>query len=65
MVANRNKAGAERYRALTAAYYRRAVGALVVYDVTNNATFERVERWVSEVRENADKEVSLLRFFFL
>lgn len=53
-------AGAERYRALTAAYYRRAVGALVVYDVTNKLTFESVETWVSEVRLHAEKDVVIV-----
>lgn len=50
-------AGAERYRALTSAYYRRAAGALIVYDVTSKASFESVERWVSEVREHAESDV--------
>ncbi|CAI0449188.1 unnamed protein product [Linum tenue] len=42
-------AGQERYRAITSAYYRGAVGALLVYDVTRHSTFENVARWLKEV----------------
>lgn len=37
-------AGQERYRAITAAYYRGAVGALLVYDIAKHLTYENVER---------------------
>ncbi|KAL6845992.1 hypothetical protein ACP4OV_023440 [Aristida adscensionis] len=47
-------AGQERYRAVTSAYYRGALGAMVVYDVTRRATFEHVARWLEELRAHAD-----------
>jgi Ras-related protein Rab-11A len=47
-------AGQERYRAITSAYYRGAVGALLVYDVTKAATFENAARWLRELRDHAD-----------
>ncbi|CAA0817804.1 Ras-related protein RABA1c [Striga hermonthica] len=47
-------AGQERYRAITSAYYRGAVGALLVYDVTRHSTFESVERWLKELRDHTD-----------
>lgn len=39
---------------MTSAYYRGALGAMVVYDVTRRATFEHVARWVEELRAHAD-----------
>lgn len=42
-------AGQERFRAVTSAYYRGAVGALVVYDITRSSTFENVGRWLDEL----------------
>merc|ERR1712070_470664 len=42
-------AGQERYRAITSAYYRGAVGALLVYDITKASTFESVKTlWLEE-----------------
>ncbi|EAL47212.1 Rab family GTPase [Entamoeba histolytica HM-1:IMSS-B] len=50
-------AGQERYRAITNAYYRGALGAILVYDVTKKSSFESLDRWLSELRDNADKKV--------
>ncbi|CAL52204.1 Small GTPase superfamily, Rab type [Ostreococcus tauri] len=53
-------AGQERYRAITSAYYRGAVGALLVYDVTNKDTFGNVEKWLSELRDHADANIVIM-----
>ncbi|CAD5190482.1 ras-related protein Rab11B [Musa acuminata AAA Group] len=53
-------AGQERYRAITSAYYRGAVGALVVYDITRHVTFESVERWLKELREHTDSSTIIM-----
>jgi len=37
----------------TSAYYRGAVGALLVYDIAKRVTFENVERWLKELRDHA------------
>ncbi|GJJ11894.1 Ras- protein Rab-11A [Clathrus columnatus] len=37
-------AGQERYRAITSAYYRDAVGALLVYDIANRATYDNLAK---------------------
>ena len=53
-------AGQERYRAITSAYYRGAVGALLVYDISKSLTFKNVERWLSELRENASGNICIM-----
>ncbi|CAD5182284.1 unnamed protein product [Musa acuminata subsp. malaccensis] len=53
-------AGQERYRAITSAYYRGAVGALLVYDVTRRPTFENVSRWLKELRDHTDPNIVVM-----
>ena len=42
-------AGQERFRTITSAYYRGADGIIMVYDVTNEETFQHVKNWMHEV----------------
>ncbi|KAG6392743.1 hypothetical protein SASPL_146968 [Salvia splendens] len=53
-------AGQERYRAVTSAYYRGAVGAMLVYDITKRPTFEHIPRWLEELRAHADKNIVII-----
>mmetsp|Transcript_19415 Transcript_19415/g.35181 ORF Transcript_19415/g.35181 Transcript_19415/m.35181 type:complete len:221 (-) Transcript_19415:109-771(-) len=53
-------AGQERYRAITSAHYRRAVGALLVYDVTKQATFQNCIKWMEELRQNAEPDIVIM-----
>jgi len=53
-------AGLERYRAITSAYYRGAVGALLVYDLTKHLTYEYVERWLKELLDHADPHIVVM-----
>lgn len=53
-------AGQERYRAITSAYYRGAVGALLVYDITKKQTFDNVQRWLRELRNHADSNIVIM-----
>ena len=46
-------AGQERYRAVCSAYYKRALGALLVYDVTKRETFEELESWINQLYNKA------------
>ncbi|KAJ8589170.1 GTPase [Rhizopogon salebrosus TDB-379] len=53
-------AGQERYRAITSAYYRGAVGALLVYDIAKHATYVNVMRWLKELRDHADSNIVIM-----
>ena len=52
--------GQERYRCITNAYYRRAAGVVVVYDIGNRRSFESVPRWVAEAKEKTEGDVPIL-----
>ncbi|RWW18293.1 hypothetical protein GW17_00017734 [Ensete ventricosum] len=49
-----------RYRAVTSAYYRGAVGAMLVYDITKRQTFDHVARWLDELRGHADRNIVIM-----
>ncbi|KAH1090478.1 hypothetical protein J1N35_017735 [Gossypium stocksii] len=53
-------AGQERYRAVTSAYYRGAVGAMLVYDMTKRQSFDNIARWLEELRGHADQNLVIM-----
>eukprot|EP01119_Soliformovum_irregulare_P021014 TRINITY_DN68_c0_g1_i1.p1 TRINITY_DN68_c0_g1~~TRINITY_DN68_c0_g1_i1.p1 ORF type:complete len:225 (-),score=72.53 TRINITY_DN68_c0_g1_i1:80-754(-) len=53
-------AGQERFRAVTRGYYRGAVGALLVFDITKGTTFKNIEKWLQELREYADGDIVIM-----
>ena len=50
-------AGQERYRSLAPMYYRGAVAAVVVYDITSEQSFLGAKGWVSELKRRGDQNV--------
>ena len=53
-------AGQERYAALGPIYYRDANGALLVYDITDRQSFDRVKQWVKELKKMKDGDCVLV-----
>ena len=53
-------AGQERYRSITSAYYRGAVGAILVYDITRRSTFNNLDRWLKELKDHVDKNIYII-----
>ena len=51
-------AGQERFRTITTAYYRGAMGILLVFDVTDQKSFENVRTWHANIEQHASEGVS-------
>ncbi|KAF5908141.1 ras-related protein Rab-3D-like isoform X2, partial [Clarias magur] len=43
-------AGQERYRTITTAYYRGAMGFLLMYDITNQDSYSAVQDWATQIK---------------
>jgi len=50
-------AGQERFRALTTSYYRGAHGVILVYDVTDQGSFDHLATWIKDVDLYSGEEV--------
>jgi small GTP-binding protein len=53
-------AGQEAFQAITRTYYKGAVGALLVYDITRRETFTHVTKWLEEVKNNSTKSIVII-----
>ncbi|KAI9601909.1 hypothetical protein KEM48_001197 [Puccinia striiformis f. sp. tritici PST-130] len=51
-------AGQERFRTITTAYYRGAMGILLVYDVTDEKSFENIRNWHANIDQHASEGVN-------
>lgn len=47
---SQDTAGQERYRTITTAYYRGAMGFILMYDITNEESFNSVQDWVTQIK---------------
>ena len=53
-------AGQEAFQAITRTYYKGAIGALLVYDITRKETFTHVTKWLEEVKSNSSKQITII-----
>ena len=53
-------AGHEAFQSITRTYYRGAAGALLVYDITRRDTYIHLIKWLSELKENAPKDITII-----
>ena len=50
-------AGQERFRTITTSYYKGAQGIVIVYDVTDNNSFEHIKNWIEDINKYAKSDV--------
>lgn len=54
-------AGQERYRAITSAYYRGTLGALIVYDITRKYTLSNsIQHWLTQLKDSSGEDVEII-----
>ena len=53
-------AGQEQFKSIVRSYYRAVSGALIVYDVTNEKSFQNVKNWIKEARANANPQLVMM-----
>ena len=53
-------AGSEKFRSITKGYYSNTCCALIVYDITNQNSFDSVKHWIEDVKNYADKDTHLV-----
>ena len=59
-------AGQERYRALAKQFYQKATACILVYDITDEKSFEEIKTfWVPELQDNAPQNISMLFYINL
>ncbi|CAD8197186.1 unnamed protein product [Paramecium octaurelia] len=57
---NSIQAGQESFRSITRAYYRGSIGCFLVYDITRRITFDRIQAWVKDVRQDTNNRIEFL-----
>ena len=53
-------AGQENFRSITRAYFRGAIGGLLVFDLTKRETFENLDRWLEEAKMHSSQNIQLV-----
>ena len=53
-------AGQDRFRSITKNYYKGAHGIILIYDVTENKSFENVKNWMNQIKEEVSNRVTIV-----
>jgi Ras-related protein Rab-11A len=50
-------AGQERFRSLVRSYYKMSKGIAIVFDLTRMSTFNNIDNWITEIKDNVDSDI--------
>ena len=53
-------AGQENFRSLTRSYFKNSACAIITYDITNKESFDNVEEWINEIKNQSSKDILLV-----
>ena len=53
-------AGQERFRNITKNYFQSSQGFVLAYDINNKESFDKVQFWVQEIKENAEEDIKCI-----
>ncbi len=53
-------AGEEAFQSITKNYYKNAIGALLVYDITKKSSFDHLKNWLDNIRENSSRNIKII-----
>ena len=58
-------AGQERFKSLTKGFFRNAEGIMIVYDVTNQETYESLKYWIQSIKTNIGEDLDHIPIIIL
>ncbi|CAD8137931.1 unnamed protein product [Paramecium octaurelia] len=53
-------AGQERFRSIARTYFKNTIGAIIVYDITNQDSFDAIDDWIKDARENGKSDLDVM-----
>jgi len=52
--------GQENFRSISSTFYKGAVAALIMFDLTRRQTFENLEKWIKDVKDSSEENVAIM-----
>ena len=53
-------AGQENFKSMTRNFYRTSNGVVLVYDVSNKSSFEKIQEWIQSIYDNSDEKIKIV-----